>query len=342
MTATFLRYLSESGPRWAAVDGDTALPLPQELTTTADILSDGVTAAADARNSAPQPSISGPDPGVGSGSDSGSGYGRGGGSTGRLAIAQLELLAPTPGARIFCQGANYRTHMIESGMDPDRMFNMFFTKSTASLAGPHDDIIRPAHVRLLDYEVELGLVLRAPITHATAVTDATLVDYVGGFVVANDVSARDVQLPQGQWYKGKSYRTFCPVGPYLVVPDADHLGRWRQLRLTLSVNGELRQDSLAGDMAFGPAATLSEWSQLEDLGAGDLLLTGTPGGVALQPPPPRVQKIAGLLPEARRWELFVRSQGRSGAYLKPGDLIEASIRTDDKTLDLGTQRTYVR
>jgi 2-keto-4-pentenoate hydratase/2-oxohepta-3-ene-1,7-dioic acid hydratase in catechol pathway len=161
-------------------------------------------------------------------------------------------------------------------------------------------------------------------------------------VLANDVSARDVQLPQGQWYKGKSYRTFCPVGPYLCIPDPDEVSRWRELRLTLSVNGQPRQDSLAGDMVFQPAATLTEFSQLEDFQVGDLLLTGTPGGVALQPPNAVAQRIVGLLPEAKKWELFVRNQARSSAYLKPGDRVTASIRTADGALDLGTQHNAVR
>lgn len=315
MTATYVRFRDSTGPRWAAVSGDTAVPLPREMQSAADIMDSGESAAAEVRRIAAEPPLS---------------------------LAELTLLTPTPGARIFCQGANYRSHMTESGMDPDRAFNMLFTKSTASLAGPHDDIIRPAKVKLLDYEVELGLVLRAPITTITDITESTLARYVGGFVVANDVSARDVQLPEGQWYKGKSYRTFCPVGPYLVVPDTADLARWPQLRLRLTVNGQPRQDSLAGDMAFSPAATLSEWSHLEDLAPGDLLLTGTPGGVALRPPPAMIQKLAALLPESRRWQMFVRAQSRSGAYLQPGDLIEASICCDDGSLDLGTQRTHVR
>ena len=227
-------------------------------------------------------------------------------------------------------------------MDPDRAFNMLFTKSTGSLSGPDDDIVRPAHVRLLDYEVELGIVLGKAITGPITVTENELAEYVGAFVVANDVSARDVQLPQGQWYKGKSYRTFCPVGPYLCVPDPGEVAQWRDLRLTLTVNGTVRQDGFAGDMAFGPAQTLTELSQLEDFSVGDLLLTGTPGGVALQPPSALIQRVAGLLPEARRWELFVNGQTRSSAYLRPGDHVEASIRTDDGALDLGTQHTIVR
>jgi 2-keto-4-pentenoate hydratase/2-oxohepta-3-ene-1,7-dioic acid hydratase in catechol pathway len=174
------------------------------------------------------------------------------------------------------------------------------------------------------------------------VTDENLAGYVGAFVLANDVSALDVQLPQGQWYKGKRYRTFCPAGPFLVAPDPGEVARWRELRLTLSVNGSVRQDSLAADMVFGPAATLTELSGLEQLDTGDLVLTGTPGGCALQPPPAIVQRVAGLLPDAKRWGLFVKSQARSGAYLKPGDCVVASIRTDDGALDLGTQHNTVR
>jgi 2-keto-4-pentenoate hydratase/2-oxohepta-3-ene-1,7-dioic acid hydratase in catechol pathway len=219
---------------------------------------------------------------------------------------------------------------------------MLFTKSTASLTGPDDDIVCPAHVRLLDYEVELGIVLGTTISGPVTVTEENLAEYVGAFVVANDVSARDVQLPQGQWYKGKSYPTFCPVGPRLCIPEPNEVRRWRELRLTLSVNGVPRQDGLAGDMVFGPAATLTELADLERLYVGDLLLTGTPGGVALQPPPALVQRLVGLLPEARRWELFVHGQARSDAYLKAGDRITSSIRTADGALDLGTQHNTVR
>jgi 2-keto-4-pentenoate hydratase/2-oxohepta-3-ene-1,7-dioic acid hydratase in catechol pathway len=315
VSVSLVRYAAGGAAAWGVVRGADVIPLPGEYVTTADVLGAGVKLAStliadsDAR---------------------------------RLPRAGLRLLHPVPGARIFCQGANYRSHMAESGMDPGRAFNMLFTKSTASLTGPDDDIVRPPQVRLLDYEVELGIVLGKAITEPVTVTDDDLPGYVGAFVVANDVSARDIQLPQGQWYKGKSYPTFCPAGPYLCVPDQREVARWRDLRLTLSVNGTTRQDSLAGDMVFSPAATLTELSGLERLEAGDLLLTGTPGGVALQPPPALVQRLASLLPERRRWELFVKGQSRSRAYLRPGDQVAASIRTDDGALDLGTQHNTVR
>jgi 2,4-didehydro-3-deoxy-L-rhamnonate hydrolase len=316
MSINLIRYAAGDGAAWGVVRPDGTgeiLPLPGKYPTTAGVLGEGVKHA---RSLIADPDAEGIDP------------------------AAVTVLHPVPQARVYCQGANYRSHMIESGMDPERAFNMLFTKSTASLTGPHDDIVTPPHVRLLDYEVELGIVIGKPITGPVTVTDADLADYVAAFVLANDVSARDVQLPQGQWYKGKSYRTFCPVGPYLCVPDPDEVSRWRELRLTLSVNGQPRQDALAADMVFQPAATLTEFSQLEHLQVGDLLLTGTPGGVALQPKSV-AHRLAGL-PEAKKWQLLIDDQARSSAYLKPGDRVTASIRTADGELDLGTQHNTVR
>ena len=311
MSINLIRY--DTG--WGVVRGTEVLPLPGEYASTADVLADGVKAARDPLEDPAAPAAP---------------------------LSSVTALNPVPGARVYCQGANYRSHMIESGMDPDRAFNMLFTKSTASLCGSQDGIVRPPHVRLLDYEVELGIVLGKAITGPVTVTADNLAEYVGALVLANDVSARDIQLPQGQWYKGKSYRTFCPVGPYLCVPDAGDVARWRDLRLTLSVNGQPRQDSLAGDMVFGPAETITEFSQLENFEVGDLVLTGTPGGVALQPPNPMVQRVLGLLPEGKKWQLFVTSQAKSSAYLKPGDKVVAAIRTADGALDLGTQHNTVR
>ena len=109
--------------------------------------------------------------------------------------------------------------MIESGMDPDaKLFNMFFTKSDASIASARERVKRPRHVALLDYEIELALIFRRAVEGPVAVTRETLKDYVFAVAVGNDLSARDVQLPQTQFFKGKSYRGFCPAGPVADCP----------------------------------------------------------------------------------------------------------------------------
>ena len=115
-----------------------------------------------------------------------------------VSFEQAQILSPvTTPCRIYCQGANYRQHMIESGMDPDaKAFNMFFTKSDASVASAKGTVAPPKHVSLLDYEIELALVFRRPIVSAATVTRENLKDYVFAVAIANDFSARDVQLPQ--------------------------------------------------------------------------------------------------------------------------------------------------
>ncbi|MDR7172983.1 2-keto-4-pentenoate hydratase/2-oxohepta-3-ene-1,7-dioic acid hydratase in catechol pathway [Nocardia kruczakiae] len=316
MSINLLRYSAASGTTgWGVVRDQRMVPLPGEYSTPAQVLQEGVEMARDLLRKS---------------TDSG------------IELASVTALNPLPGARVNCQGTNYREHMAETGVDSAQTFNLFFTKSTGSLTGACDDIVTPPHVQLLDYEIELGIVVGKAITEPVTVTAENLDDYVGAFVVANDVSARDVQLSQGQYYKGKSYRTFCPVGPYLCVPGPGEVHRWTDLLLSLAVNGETRQTALAGDMIFTPAETLTEFSQLEDFAVGDLLLTGTPGGVAIRPPRRSVQRLAGLLPEAKKWALFNRMQARNPAYLAPGDVVTASIRTDDGVLDLGTQSNTVR
>ena len=113
-------------------------------------------------------------------------------------MADITLLSPvTAPCRVICQGANYRQHMVESGLNPDeKAFNMFFEKSDASVAPPVGEVVRPSHVRLLDYEIELGLVMGAAVTAGRPVTPEDLSGLIFGLVIANDISARDVQLPQ--------------------------------------------------------------------------------------------------------------------------------------------------
>src|SRR5439155_11226361 len=133
----------------------------------------------------------------------------------------------------------------------------FFRKTSHSITGPTGDIIRPAGVEFLDYEVELGLVIGRDLPVGTTVTDADLPRYVAALVVADDVSARQIQLTRTQFYEAKSYPTFTPVGPWLTLVDDADLNRLTDLRLTLSVNGQVRQDNTVADMMVRPAPALT-------------------------------------------------------------------------------------
>jgi 2-keto-4-pentenoate hydratase/2-oxohepta-3-ene-1,7-dioic acid hydratase in catechol pathway len=261
-----------------------------------------------------------------------------------MALAEAEFLSPvTAPCRVICQGANYRQHMIESGMNPDaKNFNMFFEKSDASIAPPVGEVIRPAHVRLLDYEIELGLVMRAHVSAERAVTRQDLPDLVFGIVIANDISARDVQLPQTQFFKGKSYRGFCPVGPYITILRREEFSAIDSLNLTLAVNGEVRQHDNTKNLVFKPAETLAELTGFSDLAPGDLLLTGTPAGCALRVPPPAVRRVMQLFGERFLWRAFLASQGKRREYLRPGDTMSLKIESENGTINLGEQRTTVR
>ena len=232
--------------------------------------------------------------------------------------------------------------MIESGMDPDgKLFNMFFTKSDASIASARERVKRPKHVELLDYEIELALIFRRAVEGPVGVTRETLKDYVFAIAVGNDLSARDVQLPQTQFFKGKSYRGFCPLGPWLTVLEDDEFDRLDDLELELTVNGAMRQRDSTRNLVFKPAETVSELSTFANIAPGDVLLTGTPAGCALRVPPPAVRRIVQLLPDRQFWTLFLKSQSRRPQYLRPGDQIRARIFSADGRLDLGEQQTEI-
>jgi 2-keto-4-pentenoate hydratase/2-oxohepta-3-ene-1,7-dioic acid hydratase in catechol pathway len=261
-----------------------------------------------------------------------------------VALDTLKLVSPvTRPCRVVAQMTNFESHVRDAGMDPASVPLTFFRKASASINGPFDDIVKPEHVRLLDYEVEIGLVIGRPIPVGTAISDANLAEMIAGLVVTNDVSARDIQLPQTQFYEAKSYPTFTPVGPELVLLDGAELKRFGDLRLRLSVNGDERQNALVeGDMLYRPLQALQSLTQFQELAPGDLVLTGTPVGTALSAPPKPVQMISNLLPPAVKWRAFFKSQAANPRYLQNGDVVEASVATDDGAIDLGTQRFTVR
>jgi 2-keto-4-pentenoate hydratase/2-oxohepta-3-ene-1,7-dioic acid hydratase in catechol pathway len=261
-----------------------------------------------------------------------------------VAVDSLKLISPvTRPCRVVAQMTNFESHVKDAGMDPASVPLTFFRKASASINGPFDDIVKPPHVKLLDYEVEIGLVIGRAIPVGTTISDANLAEFIAGLVVTNDVSARDIQLPQTQFYEAKSYPTFTPVGPELVLLTADEIKRFGDLRLRLSVNGQERQNALVdGDMLYRPLEALQSLTQFQELAPGDLVLTGTPSGTALSAPPKPVQIIGNLLPPSLKWKLFFTRQAGNRNYLQDGDVVEASVGTDDGAVDLGTQRATVR
>jgi 2-keto-4-pentenoate hydratase/2-oxohepta-3-ene-1,7-dioic acid hydratase in catechol pathway len=260
------------------------------------------------------------------------------------AIESLELLSPVSApCRVVAQMANYASHAADAGMDPATVPLAFFRKSSGSISGPRSPIIRPPHVKFLDYEVEVGLVIGREMPVGTTITDQNWTNFVAGLVLTNDVSARDVQLTKTQFYESKSYPTFTPVGPALVLVDAGDLSRFGDLRLRLSVNGETRQNSTVdGDILYRPLDALRALTKFQHLDVGDLVLTGTPVGTALSAPPKVIEKIASLLPPATKWKLFFATQARNHKYLRDGDVVDLSVATDDDAINLGEQRSVVQ
>lgn len=313
MIVYVIRFLHEAQVRWGVLRDATVTPLPAELATTRDLIRNVSLSELNALEG------------------------------GSIDLATVKVLSPiTRNQQFVCQGANYRQHMIESGVDPDaKNFNMIFTKAGSCIVAADSDVVRPDRVRFLDYEVELGLVLKREISGAVDVTEQNLHEFVAGAVIVNDYSARDVQIPEMQFYKGKSFRTFGPVGPRLALFDAGDIHLLHDLTLRLTVNGEPRQQDSTRNLVHGPAATLTELSGVQDFEPGDLLSTGTPAGCALAVPPPAVQRLAAALPEKLKWKLFLAAQAKRRKYLQLGDIVEASIRSDDGRLDLGVQRNRV-
>ncbi|MEO1660463.1 MAG: fumarylacetoacetate hydrolase family protein [Pseudomonadota bacterium] len=313
MPINIARFEHGSDVHWGIVEGETIIPIPAEFETTGDLIAG--TSTERLRQST----------GIG------------------IPLSEVKLLSPvTRNQQFVCQGANYRQHMIESGVDPDaKHFNMIFTKASSCIVAADSPVIIPSNVRFLDYEIELGLILRKPIDGPIQISAADLPEYIAGLVIVNDYSARDIQIPQMQFYKGKSFRTFGPVGPWLCLLEPDDYAYLDELLLTLRVDGEIRQDDSTENLVYDPVETLNELSRVQDFAPGDLLATGTPAGCALSIPSPGKQKVAALLPEAKKWQLFLKAQAKRPQYLQPGQTVTAHIRSADGVIDLGIQKNLV-
>ena len=205
--------------------------------------------------------------------------------------AGVRMGVPVAGIRQFIAiGLNYKKHAEEAGLGmPEEP--VVFSKAITCLSGPNDGIQLPKDSQATDWEVELGFVMGA-VTHQVSEADA--LNYVAGYCLANDVSERDWQIKRGPtWFKGKSFPTFGPLGPWLLT--ADDVPNPQNIALTLSVNGVERQNSNTADMIFSVKQIIAYLSQIMILLPGDVVLTGTPSGVALGMKPPQYLKVGDVV-----------------------------------------------
>ena len=190
------------------------------------------------------------------------------------AAADFAPLVPVP-SKVVCVGLNYRNHIQEMGRDlPDHP--TLFSKFADTLIGARDGIVRPAETDEFDWEVELAVVIGAPVRRAD---DAQAEAAIAGFTVLNDITCRDWQFRTREWLQGKNWDSTTPVGPYLVTPDELRGGVRPELQVRLSVDGELMQSDTTADLLFDPVALVRYVSTMVRLNPGDVIATGTPGGV---------------------------------------------------------------
>ncbi|MFH1753718.1 MAG: fumarylacetoacetate hydrolase family protein [Candidatus Omnitrophota bacterium] len=192
-----------------------------------------------------------------------------------LSLNNVRLAAPCAPTKIVAVGLNYRDHAKELHMGmPERP--LIFIKPSTSVIGPLDEIIYPACVKRLDYEAELAIVIRK---FCKDIEAGSAADYILGYTALNDVTARDLQKADGQWTRAKSFDTFCPIGPFIATDiSADNL----DLKLTL--NGTVKQSSNTRNLLFKPNELVSFISKICTLLPGDVIATGTPGGVGPMEP----------------------------------------------------------
>ncbi|MFE5212185.1 fumarylacetoacetate hydrolase family protein [Streptomyces sp. NPDC056600] len=211
--------------------------------------------------------------------------------------ADFAPVVPAP-TKVVCVGLNYRNHIQEMGRDLPQHPTLF-AKFADSLIGAGDDIQRPAETEEFDWEVELALVVGRKVRRATG---EEAEQAVAGFTVLNDITCRDWQFRTREWLQGKMWDSSTPVGPYLVTPDELPGGVRPVLDVTLTVDGEVMQSDNTGDLLFDPVALVEYVSTIVRLNPGDIIATGTPGGVGHARKPARyltggesvVTEIAGL------------------------------------------------
>jgi acylpyruvate hydrolase len=261
MTMRFATIRTAAGTTAARLDGDALIPL--DAADVGELLATGDPSAVPAA----------------------------GGPTVPVADADFAQLVTNP-SKIICVGLNYRTHIQETGRELPQ-YPTLFAKFAETLMGPNDDLAIPAVSERVDWEAELGVLIGKPVYRA-GTTEAAAA--IAGYTVCNDVSMRDFQRRTLQWLAGKMFQRSTPVGPYLVTPD--EVGDAADLEIGCSVDGETKQLARTSDLLFKPADIVAYISQAITLRPGDLLLTGTTGGVGDARKPPEYLKPGQVM---RTW-----------------------------------------
>jgi 2-keto-4-pentenoate hydratase/2-oxohepta-3-ene-1,7-dioic acid hydratase in catechol pathway len=200
----------------------------------------------------------------------------------QLPVEHARLLAPIPNPpRIFCVGLNYRDHAVESKMELPKVPTIFL-KLASAVIGPEEPVRIPSLTQQPDYEVELAIVIGKP---GRNIAKENWQNHVFGYTILNDVSARDIQFATSQWTLGKSFYTFCPIGPAIVT--ADEIPDPHSLDIRLSISGEVLQHSSTRELIFKAPELISHISSITELQTGDIISTGTPAGVGLGRTPQR-------------------------------------------------------
>jgi len=215
-----------------------------------------------------------------------------------------DTLIPYP-SKIFCIGLNYRNHILETGLELPE-YPTVFAKYGQTLTGPFADIALPEADHRMDYEGELAVIIGAP---GKNIPKNQAMRHVGGYAISNDISLRGYQGRTDEWMQGKIFEATTPVGPWLVSADEFN----DDAQLTTLVNGEIRQNDSVNDLVFGVAELVEYLSQMITLLPGDIIMTGTPGGVALA----------------------MRDENGRRPWLQPGDVVETRIE------GLGAQRNVI-
>lgn len=312
-----LRFEENGDLQWGVLKGDKVAPFAAEINHLKDIMDSHLGAAKS----------------IATDSKSGS-----------INLSDVRIVSPVSRpTRLLCLGLNYYEHRAEVKADTHSKQTLFFRKDESSITGPTDDIFWPKGCNLLDYEVEMGLVIKKAITTPIQVTPENIGDYVAGMILVNDMSPRDLMFftPYSQWYMGKSQRSMCPMGPYIYIFDEGEASQMHNMKIKLWVNDDLRQDAHTKDMITSPEKALTLASDGIDLESGDVLVTGTPGGVAVRPPGKEEYKRQMAMEPKERAKVFTESQLKTGRFLKEGDVVRCTLLSEDGQIDMGELKNTI-